>query len=230
MLRFQIGPVPVAVQPLFWVLALVLGFGYGITGIAVAIWTGVVFLSVLMHELGHAVTLRGFGYQPAVVLHMIGGFTTWHPQEQLAPARRIVTTLAGPATGFALAAGAWALRTYTPLGESDRLISDALWWLFLVNLIWGVFNLIPIRGLDGGQAVGGLADLVFRRHGRIVAEAVYVVTGLAAIVFGVVNEMYLLAIFAAVLTFGGYLGRGSAARPEPAPAGDVEPGPPRLGI
>ncbi len=230
MLRFQLGAVPVAVQPWFWLLAIFLGLSWDVSsGVGLAAWVVVVFASVLLHELGHAATLRAFGYQPSIVLHMVGGYTTWQPQEVLAPARRIATTLAGPMVGFALAGGAWALRTYTTLGDSDRLISDVLWWLFVVNLVWGVFNLIPIRGLDGGQAVGGLMELVFGRRGRLVAEGVYVLTGVGAIIFGIVNGMYILAIFAAVLTFSGYT-RLVPRRPRPAPTADTGPGPGRLGI
>ncbi len=228
MLRFRLAGIPIAVQPWFWALALLLGVGSGFTGAGLAVWVVVVFVCVLVDELGLAVTIRSFGYQPAVLLHMIGGLTSWQPEEELAPARRIVSTLAGPFVGFALAAGAWVLRGPMEIG-STGLLRDALWWTLLVNVVWGVFNLIPIRGLDGGQAVGGFLELVAPRRGKQLAEGVYVLTGVAAIVFGILNELYLLAIFAAVLTFGGMFSRTPRARPRrPAPAPGGEP--PKLGI
>ncbi len=229
MLRFRLAGIPIAVQPWFWLLALLLGLGSGITGAGLAVWVAVVFVSVLVHELGHAFTLRGYGYRPAVLLHMIGGLTSWEPVEELAPERRVVSTLAGPAVGFALAGAAWLARGPLELG-ADGLLRDALWWTLLVNVVWGVFNLIPIRGLDGGQAVGGFLELVFPTRGKQVAEAVYLLTGVAAIIVGVWQGFYLLAIFAAVLTFSGMFGGRERAPRRPRPASAPESGPPRLGI
>ncbi len=228
MVRFSFAGIPIAVQPWFWALAVLLGLGRRITGAGLAVWVAVVFVSVLVHELGHAFTLRGFGYRPAVLLHMIGGLTSWRPEEELPPARRVASTLAGPLVGFALAGLAWALREPLDVGASG-LLRDALWWTMVVNLVWGVFNLIPIRGLDGGQALGGFLELVLPSRGKQVAEAVYVLTGVAAIVVGIWQGLYLLAIFAAVLTFGGMFGGPARrTRPRPAPASDA--GPPKLGI
>ncbi len=229
MVRFRLAGIPIAVQPWFWVLALVLGLGSRITGAGLAVWVAVVFVSVLVHELGHAFALRAFGYRPAVLLHMIGGLTSWEPVEELPPARRVGSTLAGPLVGFALAGAAWALRSPLGLG-GEGLLRDALWWTLLVNLVWGVFNLIPIRGLDGGQALGGFLELVSPTRGKQVAEGVYLLTGVAAIVVGVWQGFYLLAIFAALLTFGSMFGGPARTprRPRPAPASDA--GPPSLGI
>ncbi len=226
MVRFRFAGIPVAVQPWFWVLAVVLGLGR-ITGPGLAVWVAVVFVSVLVHELGHAFTLRGYGYRPAVLLHMIGGLTSWEPAEELPPARRIVSTLAGPFVGFLLAGVAFAAWWALDGREVGGLWLDALRWSFFVNLVWGVFNLVPIRGLDGGQALGGFLELVLPRHGKRVAEAVYLVTGATAVIVAVLYERYLLAIFVAAITFGGaFSGRRRA--PRPAPASDT--GPPKLGI
>ncbi len=229
MLKFRLAGIPIAVQPWFWALAVFLGFGFTELGASLAVWVAVVFVSVLVHELGHAFTLRAFGYRPAVLLHMVGGLTSWRPEEELPPARRVASTLAGPAVGFALAATAWALRTQLGVGARGGLAWDGLTWLLVVNVVWGVFNLVPIRGLDGGQAVGGFLELLFPEKGRMIAEGVYVVTGVAAIAVGIWQGLWLLAIFAAVLTFGGmFAGRGAPAARRPAPAPDAEP--PKLGI
>ncbi len=230
MLRFRLAGIPVAVQPFFWVLALVLGLSSEITGIGLGVWIVVVFVSVLIHELGHAFTVRRVGYSPAVVLHFIGGVTTWRPEEELAPRPRVLTTLAGPAAGFALAAGAWAVYQFSGLGDGDSLGRDTLVWLMFVNIVWGAFNLIPIRGLDGGQALRALLEIAFPALGKRIAEGVYIVVGIGAIVFGLVYGYFILAIFAAMLTFGSYFSRAPRRPRRPPTEVGPDAGEPRLNI
>ncbi len=229
MLKFRFAGIPIAVQPLFWALALLLGLSNEITGIGLGVWVAVVFVSVLTHELGHAFTVRRVGYRPFVMLHFIGGVTTWQPQEELPPRPRVVTTLAGPVAGFALAGAAWLAFQFSAIGDGDGLARDALVWLIIVNLIWGVFNLVPVRGLDGGQALRAVLEIAFPNVGIRVAEVVYVLVGVGAIVFGLLNGFILLAVFVAVLTFGSYM--PSRPRPrQPSPSTEPDPGEPRLNI
>lgn len=94
--------VPVRVEPLFFLVAVLLGWGLERDLPALAAWVAVVFVSVLWHELGHALALRAFGHRPRIELHGFGG-ATW--AEDTAPttrARRLVTSVADPAAGFAL--------------------------------------------------------------------------------------------------------------------------------
>ena len=66
-LRFKVGPFPVLVYPWFILSAILLGAGYGF-GWQMAAWIFVVFVSVLVHELGHAVVGRLFGGRPEIRL------------------------------------------------------------------------------------------------------------------------------------------------------------------
>lgn len=235
MVRFQIAGIPVTVQPVFWILAVLLGLGT-FTGFELAIWVAVVFVSVLVHELGHAFMVRASGIRPLVVLHAFGGLTSWEDRRGMRPQRRVLVTLAGPIAGFALAFVAWVLFHQTPLGESDRSIRIALGALVWVNVIWGIFNLVPIRGLDGGQAVEGILQIVAPKRARWIAEAVFIITGAAAIVYGIASGHIFIALVAAFLTFGGLMPRPSRSptadsgrdRREGEPAGDDDE--PRLGI
>ena len=229
MLKFRFAGIPIAVQPWFWALAVLLGFTSEITGPGLAVWVVVVFASVLIHELGHAFTVRRVGYRPFIMLHFIGGLTSWYPQEELKPRPRVLTTLAGPGAGFAVAGAAWLALRLTGIGDTDSLSRDALIWLFIVNLVWGIFNLIPVRGLDGGQALRALLEIASPTYGARAAEVVYVIVGVGAIVFGLVQGYLILAVFAAIMTFGGYMpvrSREPEATPQPGP----DQGPPRLGI
>jgi len=92
----------------------------------------------------------------------------------------------------------------TDIGDTSSLQRDTLIWLLVVNLIWGIFNLIPVRGLDGGQAIRALLEIASPAYGARIAEVIYVVVGVAAIIFGLINGFIILAVFAALMTFGGY--------------------------
>ncbi|MBK6647729.1 MAG: hypothetical protein IPG44_18635 [Anaerolineales bacterium] len=60
-LQFSIAGIPVRVHPLFWVIALLLGSNSG-HSLMVVVWIIVVFISILIHELGHAFAFRRYGH------------------------------------------------------------------------------------------------------------------------------------------------------------------------
>ena len=53
----------------------------------IAIWVGIVFLSALWHELGHAVAFRAYHYRPDIQLIMFGGYTNPHASAPLRAAQ-----------------------------------------------------------------------------------------------------------------------------------------------
>ena len=109
--RFQVFGFPVRVHPYFWLIAAFLGVRSG-SSTSFVIWVAVVFVSILVHELGHAFAMRYFGSSARIVLHGFGGlaihdsgFTSWtggRPSRR-DPNSQILISLAGPAAGFALA-------------------------------------------------------------------------------------------------------------------------------
>jgi len=222
-IRFRLLGIPVRVHPLFWVLALVLGIG-GLTGWELAVWVGVVFVSVLIHELGHALTAVAYGQDPAVTLHAFGGMTTFVPGPDHGPGRAVAVTLAGPLAGFAFAGLSWVAYHFTGLGDGPDPVRLALVALMWVNLVWGVFNLIPIRGLDGGQAMAGIVTIVAPARARWITETVYVVVGVAAAVYGFVAGYPILALVAILFTFGGWF-RDPAEPPATGPEEGAAPRP-----
>ena len=109
-LNFDIAGIPVRIHPLFWLVGVILGAGGGsqVDGAAIIIWVGVLFVSILVHELGHAFTMRRFGESPRVVLYMMGGLAIADSGWGMGKSSRnsfeqIVISTAGPAAGFALA-------------------------------------------------------------------------------------------------------------------------------
>ena len=121
--NFQLLGFPVRIHPLFWLMCLLTGFGLlrdDPNGFAIFTWCLVVFVSILIHELGHAIMFRRFGEPAHIVLYVMGGLaiagedspqSSWSSyssssfrQRSHTPAERIIIAFAGPAAGFILAA------------------------------------------------------------------------------------------------------------------------------
>lgn len=151
-LRFRVGPFPVAVEPFFWLMMAVFGSGAAQLGGGYVLgWVLVAFVSVLVHELGHAVAMRAFGGNASIRLYGFGGLT--FPDRTFPRGKSIVVSLAGPFAGFALYGALRLLgAVWEPEGLVAFLIDQALW----VNLVWGAVNLLPVLPLDGGQVLAEL--------------------------------------------------------------------------
>jgi stage IV sporulation protein FB len=102
-LHFRLFGFPVRVHPFFWIVTLAMGMQGDPEPQHVAIWVGVVFVSVLLHELGHATMQRFYGGHPWVTLYGFGGLASCNDGPRTS-GRRIAVLLAGPGAGFLLAA------------------------------------------------------------------------------------------------------------------------------
>jgi Zn-dependent protease len=106
--------------------------------------------SVLLHELGHALTARRFGIGVrGITLELLGG---WTEMERDAPTPRVdaLVSLAGPAVSL-LIGGAGALAA---LALPDRTVLDQIaFQLAVSNILVAVFNVLPGLPLDGGRAL-----------------------------------------------------------------------------
>ena len=70
--------IPVTISPLFWVVAAMIGFLNTNHIIGTLIWIPIIFISILFHEYGHALTSLFFGQHPKIALVAFGGVT--YPQ------------------------------------------------------------------------------------------------------------------------------------------------------
>jgi Zn-dependent protease len=83
---------------------------------------------------------------------------------------------AGPATNFALALAAIAVLVHT--GIAGRA-AEVAFYAYLVNVVLGIFNLIPIPPLDGSRIVGiFMRDDTYRQWARLDAYGMVLVLGL----------------------------------------------------
>jgi stage IV sporulation protein FB len=161
MLSFKLGPFPVMVYPWFFLSAVLLGGDYGF-GWKMLAWIFVVFLSVLIHELGHALVGRAFGGHPQIHLQAFGGVTFPQFEKQPGPGKQFVLSVAGPIFGLLLGVGAWALvHTFPPgAGSQTEWTMQQFMW---VSVVWAIFNLLPILPLDGGQMMLAVIEGVRRK-------------------------------------------------------------------
>lgn len=163
----------VRVQPLFWVSSAILGLrfyqGPELGGVGFfAFWMVAVFVSVLLHEVGHLLAGRMFGACGQIVLGGLGGTTFLPPG--LARWQRVIILLAGPLTSLLLAGGLFAL-TWAPFPEALRghaaAVATGLYVLVTVNLAWGVLNLLPLWPLDGGRITREATHAVLGERGDV---------------------------------------------------------------
>jgi Zn-dependent protease len=178
-LSFRLGKIPVTIQPSFLVVAVLFGLTAG-TPAMVAAWAVIVFVSVLIHELGHATTGLAFGLSPSIQLHAMGGTTSWSSAAPLSTAKRIAISLAGPFAGFGVAA-----IVYFAVGR-DRFPPTPLGHflygnLLFVNFGWGALNLLPMLPLDGGNVMAQSLNALMHGRGERPARVVSIVVASLAI-------------------------------------------------
>ena len=73
--------IPISIHPLFWVLAALIGWLNSNSFAGTVLWTIVILISVLFHELGHALTASFFGQYPKIMLVAFGGVTTYETKD-----------------------------------------------------------------------------------------------------------------------------------------------------
>jgi len=176
---------------------------------------GLLFLIVLIHELGHCFGARATGGEAdEVLLWPLGGLAMVHPPHN--PRAHFLTTAAGPLVNVILGlAAAAAIALYAgggavPLNplramSAGYFAADALTkWLtifFALNYALLLFNLLPIYPLDGGRM---LHALLWPRHGyrnaTFIATYVGLVGAAALFIFGILTQSGMVM---AIAFFGG---------------------------
>jgi Zn-dependent protease len=164
------------------------------------LWLPVAFLSVLLHELGHAAALAALGFgRSQITLGGLGGLT-FNPREAK-PWQDLLVSLAGPVTSYLLYLGAAFAVARLPLAQSDPMLRAFLPFLANINRLWAFFNILPIAPLDGGQAVRNLLRIFLSER-----TAAYISAGSSALVGGLLvlwslsRGQFFIAILGVMLT------------------------------
>jgi Zn-dependent protease len=186
--------------------AYAIGFGFVVCLLA----------SVLLHELGHALTARRYGIGVrGITLELLGG---WTEMDRDAPSPRVdaLVSLAGPAVSLVLGGVATAVSFALP----DRTVAGQIFFqLAASNLIVAVFNVLPGLPLDGGRALRAAVWAVIGDRNRATEVAGWagraIAFGTACVVialyhWGVITLFGVLFILLVVITL--WQGAGQSIR------------------
>lgn len=193
----SLGKIPLSIQPVFWVTAAL--FAYLSVGgiLGTCIWAGAIFVSILGHEMGHALAAQAFRLRPSIELTAFGGVTYHRPSSSKLKELCIVS--AGPLAGAILYVSASVfLKTSLALNPLSFQFFQAMRW---VNFSWTILNLIPVLPLDGGQVLRLLLQGVFPRKGFYYALVCSALLGFLAAGFFLLQQQYFPGIFFLYLSY-----------------------------
>jgi Zn-dependent protease len=195
-LRFHLLGFPVRISWSFWLAGVV--FGFGLVGSMdealgprspgmlplLLLWNLCLLVSILIHELGHALAFRQNGMNASIVLYHFGGLaiptSSYSPDRfhgPLTPKQDIWISFAGPLAQFASAmvlivavkaAGyqapvPWPLTEVPGLTDGEHIDSHGLYALLLFyifpSVLWALLNLVPVWPLDGGHISSSIIQL-----------------------------------------------------------------------
>ncbi len=215
---------------MFWLASIV--FGIQLPPRLVVIWVGVVFISILIHELGHALTIRAFGWYPLILLYTFGGLAIYQPTHR-DPRKELLISLAGPAAGLLFGAlivlvlrathhevyfklgGPIGLQWSFAAGITNVYLRDGIDFVLQVTIWWSLINLLPVYPLDGGQSCRQILLLLRVPDAVILSLKISLVVSGAVAVYSLakLQDFYLAAMFGylayqSFATLQGYYGRG----------------------
>ena len=209
---FRIRGIQLSVHVTFFLLLAYVAW----QGWAAAAWWGaawtvsfilLLFACVTLHELGHAFAARRFGVRvPRILLLPIGGMAEMESIPR-SPRQEIIIALAGPAVNYVIVAVLMIVvrfpDNWNPLHIS-LTVAELGRHLVLVNLLMGVFNLLPAFPMDGGRVFRALLaiKLPYLRATRI-AVGVGKIVALAGATYLVFNGHYLGLVLFLFIIFAG---------------------------
>ena len=157
MIRFSLFGIPVEVQPFFWITLVILGGAIGADTTAdvfrILLFVLAGFISILVHEFGHALTARSFGANVQVTLQAFGGFAAYSGV-RMSRARSFLITAAGPGVQIILGLIVFAALPF--LGNLNENGAYFLSRLMVISFFWAILNLLPVLPLDGGQMLNAV--------------------------------------------------------------------------
>jgi Zn-dependent protease len=180
--HFRLFGIPVRIHPFFWLVGVLLAAGDVLgapnlrAGLGILLpWIVAFFVSILVHELGHALVIRAYGFAPWITLYGMGGLASYNPAHAYGSKGsdtkgQILISVAGPVaqlllaglvvvsvrlTGYKMAIvfggpyGFQIAREMEPIGS--EALTDLIILVVAVSIFWAILNLLPVYPLDGGK-------------------------------------------------------------------------------
>jgi Zn-dependent protease len=195
---FRVAGIPIRFHFTFLILGAILVFG-GFLGKYQVFKVGGLFASVLLHELGHALTALRFGVGIiSITMYPIGGIARLASQPNAW--QELWITIMGPAVNLVIAAVLYVVLELNLVSGQWR---DVVQFLMTGNVILLLFNLLPAFPMDGGRLLRAIIslnsnELTATRIASSVGQAVAVMMA----IFGLFSG-HILLLFIAFLVFVG---------------------------
>ena len=135
------------------------------------------FGSVLLHEIGHSSMAKAFGISTRhITLYPFGGIAAIE-KEPRSGSEEFFIAIAGPAVNFIIAG-----LLIPPFLLGYQIVS----WLIMINLVMGIFNLVPAYPMDGGRILRAwLSSKMRRTKATKISLNVSRIFSLAFVIFGI---------------------------------------------
>lgn len=190
------GRIPIVIHPFFWVCAALIGWLNSPSLMWIVIWIGIIFVSVLFHEFGHALTAVAFRQSARIQLVALGGLTSYEGPK-LKFWQQFIIVFNGPLFGFFLFLGS----TFLLQMQWPPLVLAILKMTQIANLFWSIVNLLPVLPLDGGQLLRIACEAAFGIKGYKASLLIGgVFSGIAALGFFLISA-YLAGAFFFLFAF-----------------------------
>ena len=154
------------------------------------------FLSIMIHELGHALTIRKYGLPAAITLQAFGGYASF-PAGKLDRKQSFFVTAAGPVLQFVFGVLLIVLAPSISIPEGSLFLPflrDLIW----VSIAWSILNCLPVYPMDGGQMMAAIL-------GPKKQHNVHLISSILAVIIAVAGYLYLgtilLPIFMALFAW-----------------------------
>jgi len=168
------------------------------------------FASLLLHEIAHSVVARRFDVPiKGITLFLFGGVAELQSEPQSARAEFWIA-IAGPVMSVTLSFGFWGLAQILELLHANQATVEILSYLFVINLVLALFNLVPAFPLDGGRILRAYlwhrhkdllrATEIAAKSGEIFAYFLMAIGVLSLIQGGVISGLWYMMIGVFVLS------------------------------
>ena len=147
-MEFKVKGVRVRVSLLFWALlclALIFETSYLMV---------IMLASIIFHELCHIVCMAAYGVEIKGIYFEPFGVIIEKFSDSQPPSQRIVVALAGALGNFIIAAVFAFVHAF--------FSSQMFIYIVFVNMCLGCFNILPVKGLDGGDVLSAVLDIIAR--------------------------------------------------------------------
>lgn len=178
----------------------VAGYSVAVYIVLAALTALAFFASIVLHELAHSIVARAGGvHVERITLFMLGGVSQMDEEPHTA-GREFVMAFAGPATSLLLALASFGVYAAATAAGAPRAVTFPFQWLTWVNLLVGLFNLLPGFPLDGGRVLrsilwGATGDLAratrwAARVGQTIGWGMVVLAVVGVVVYGALGLIW----------------------------------------